>query len=60
MNNEKKIESIKYRLNVANHQKKIQVINDEAYQKILNSLEKEVRDLEDKIFNDTEERRTNK
>lgn len=50
----KNIDSIKYRLKVANHQWKTQILNDDEYNKILLSLEKEIRDLEDEIFNDTQ------
>ena len=49
-----KIESIKYRMKVANHQWKTQILNADEYEKILLSLEKEIRDLEDEIFNDRE------
>lgn len=54
MKNKIKIDSIKYRLKVANHQWKTQILTDDEYNKILLSLEKEIRDLEDEIFNDTE------
>lgn len=50
----KNIDSIKYRLKVANHQWKTKILTDDEYQKILLSLEKEIRDLEDEIFNDTQ------
>lgn len=50
----KNIDSIKYRLKVANHQWKTQILNDDEYNKILLSLEKEIRDLEDEVFNDTQ------
>ena len=52
MKNLKNIDSIKYRLKVANHQWKLKILDDEEYKKILLSLEKEIRDLEDEIFND--------
>lgn len=48
----KNIDSIKYRLKVANHQWKLKILDDEEYKKILLSLEQEIRDLEDEIFND--------
>lgn len=48
----KNIDSIKYRLKVANHQRKTQILTDDEYNKILLSLEKEIRDLEDEVFND--------
>ena len=50
----KEIDSIKYRLKIANHQWKTQILDDKEYNKILLSLEKEIRDLEDEIFNDIE------
>ena len=50
----KNIDSIKYRLKIANHQWKTQILDDKEYNKILLSLEKEIRDLEDEIFNDTQ------
>lgn len=50
----KNIDSIKYRLKVANHQWKTQILTDDEYNNILLSLEKEIRDLEDEIFNDTQ------
>ena len=50
----KNIDSIKYRLQVANHQWKTQILTDDEYNKILLSLEKEIRDLENEIFNDTQ------
>lgn len=50
----KEIDSIKYRLKIANHQWKTQILTDDEYNKILLSLEKEIRGLEDEIFNDRE------
>lgn len=50
----KNIDSIKYRLKIANHQWKTQILTDDEYNKILLSLEKEIRDLENEVFNDTE------
>ena len=47
-----KLESIKYRLQIIEHQRKVRIIDEKEYKKILNVLEKEVRDLENKIFND--------
>ena len=47
-----KLESIKYRLQIIEHQRKVRIIDEKEYNKILNVLEKEVRDLENKIFND--------
>ena len=49
-----KIDSIKFRLKIANHQWKTQILDYKEYDKVLKSLEKEIRDLEDEIFNDTE------
>ena len=49
-----KIDSIKFRLKIANHQWKTQILDYKEYDKVLKSLEKEIRDLEDEIFNDRE------
>ena len=55
MNNRiKKIDSLKYRLEIANHQWKTKTINDGEYNDILNIIEKELRTLEDEIFSDIE------
>ncbi len=52
MNNiEKRIESIKYRLEIINNQWKTKVIDDSEYNKLLMQLENEIRLLEDYIFN---------
>lgn len=53
-NHIKEIDSLKYRLKIANHQWKTKIIDDNEYDKILKYLEKEIRRLEDVILIDTE------
>lgn len=50
-NIEKRIDSIKYRLQIINNQWKTKVIEDNEYNKLLLQLESEIRLLEDEIFN---------
>ena len=50
-NLEKRIESIKYRLEIINNQWKTKVIDDNEYNKLLLQLENEIRLLEDEVFN---------